>query len=140
MSRYTAEGATRTLQTNPDMPDGLRRYFEAVRDGTLSEYYRGEFSRLQNDYSDELPDVDVRNLIDDPERLTKYKCQGNYVVSLCLSLKGALADDVITDQGTQKVITNFLSSDLNFQVGDPVNSQRISQINTVLGSVLRKLG
>jgi len=139
MTRYSIESVTRALQENPDMPDGARRYFEAVRNGTLPQYYREELQRKKGDYSDETPPVDVRSIISDTERLTKYKCQGNYVVGLCSTLRGAVEDGVVYG-GIQSDVQQFLESDLNFQVGDPANRQRIGRINKILDKVLAKLG
>lgn len=140
MARYSVETVTRALRVNPNMPDGIREYFEAVKNRTLPQYYRKEIQREKDDYSNEIPPVDVRTMIPDTERLTKYKCQGNYVLGLCLTLRGVINDEVITDRGVQIDIEQFLSSDLNFQVGDPDNQQRIDRINSILNRVLENLG
>lgn len=139
MPRYSKEEATQALDRNPHLGGGIRTYFEAIRDGELPQYYRDEFNRLRHDYSDETPGVDVRTIIKDRERLTRYKCQGNYVLSLNLTLSGAVQDGVITQKGTVKEIDKFRGSDLNFQVGDRKNPDRIRRINKILDRVLGDL-
>lgn len=140
MPRHPIESVRRVLDENPNMPDSVKRYFQAVRDGKLPSYYRGELERLKNNYSDETPPVDVRKLISDPKKLTKYKCQGNYIVGLCHTLEGVVEDKVITDRKTLRAIGRLLGSNLNFQVGDPTNERKITKINRVISKVLRKLG
>lgn len=136
---YSKEQAQRALQNNPEMDGSMQRYFTAIIEGTLPEYYADLFTHKKTDYSDELPSVDVRTLINDTERLTRYKCQGNYVVGLSLSLRQAVADGVIKDQRLQREIEGFVKSDLNFQIGDPQNQARIGKINRVLDHALSHL-
>lgn len=47
---------------------------------------------------------------------------------------------MITDRSVLIDIEQFLKSDLNFQVGDPDNQQRIDRINSILNRVLENLG
>jgi hypothetical protein len=133
---YSKEQAERVLQENPEIDGSMRTYFQAIVEGTLPEYYLDLFTHKKTDYSDELPSVDVRTLIDDPQRLTKYKCQGNYVVGLSLSLQQAMSDGVISDGGLKRKIEGFIKSDLDFQVGDPNNNSRINHINEILNKTL----
>ncbi len=133
---YSKEQAERVLQENPEIDGSMRSYFQAIVEGTLPEYYLDLFTHKKTDYSDESPSVDVRTLIDDPHRLTKYKCQGNYVVGLSLSLQQAVSDGIITDGGLKRKIEDFRNSDLDFQVGDPNNSSRINRINGILDKTL----
>jgi len=139
MAKYSREAVIRALEENPNMSGTIKRYFEAIRDNTLPEFYREELQNKRDNYLDETPPVDVRTIITDTDNLTRYKCQGTYVVGLCLTLKGALADGVVTNGRTQKEVLQFLSSDLNFQVGDPLNQSRISSINRVLNTMLGQL-
>ena len=60
-------------------------------------------------------------------------------MGLGLSLHGVLADDVITDPHLRKEIEEFIESDLDFQIGDPKNQERIDNINRILNLVLRSL-
>ncbi len=136
---YSKEQAERALQGNPNLDGSLQRYFTAIIEGTLPQYYSDTLSHKRTDYSDELPSVDVRTLIDDPKRLTEYKCQGNYVLGLTLSLRQAVADGVISDQKLKQEIEAFVGSDLNFQVGDSQNHTRIRRINQVLDHALAHL-
>lgn len=140
MARYSKEIAIQVLEKNLDIPEGLKEYFGAIRDDTLPQYYLKELLIKRNDYSDETPPVDVRSLIPDSERLTRFKCQGNYVLGLCLTLKTAMEDGVVSDSGTKREIDQFLASDLNFKVGDPANQQRIGRINKVLNRLIGELG
>lgn len=141
MARYTREQAEAALRAYPDLDPQYKAYIEAVRDGTLQSYYCEEFRRRRFDVSDELPNVDVRNLIDENSgRMTQYKCQGNYVLGLTTILQAAVADGVITDPPLVKGIQRFVKSDLKFQIGDPGNPARIQRINRILDATLQSLG
>ncbi len=139
MPRYTPEVAVRVLKDNPNIPSENKKYFEAVRDGTLFQYYRNEIQRYRDAYSDEIPQFLARRLISGEESLTKYKCQMTYVIGLCLSLRGAVEDGIIVSHDIQECISLFLESDLNFQVGDPQNEERITRINQILDIVITEL-
>ena len=105
----------------------------------MPQYYRKEIQIRKDDYSNETPSVDVRTLISATEKFHMYKCQTNYVLGLCLTLRGIIMDEVITDRGVRIDIEQFLGSVLNFQVGDPDNQQRVGRINRILDRVLGKL-
>ena len=135
---YSIEQAQKALG-NPNVEGRLRQYFIAIIEGRLPEYYFDLFLRKKTDYSDDLPDVDVRTLIDDPQRLTQYKCQGNYILGLTLNLRQAITDGVIRDEALTHDITGFVGSDLKFQIGDPSNTDRISRINNVLDRTIAYL-
>ena len=136
MARYSIEQARRALEATPSNMEGLRAYWIAIAEGKLPEYYLERLVHKKTDYSDELPATDVRALIDSqipiPTRLTQYKCQGNFVVSLSLDLQGAVEDGVITDDTLKQEVSDFVRSDLEFKVGDLNNPNRISRINTIL--------
>lgn len=119
-----------------------RGYFEAIRDDRLPRYYEATFLRMRYAYRDDLPPVDVRNLIDfgSGESFCKYKCQGNYVAGLCIWLNQMLENEVVVDGELVHRIRVFLTGDLNFQVGDSNNGERIERINGILDEVLAYLG
>lgn len=143
MPRYSPEQATQMLGRVPEQMPDMRAYLTALSEGTLPQYYLGVFSHKRTAYMDDLPLVDVRELIQAqqpvPDSLTQYKCQTNYVLGLCLKLKSALDDEVITDEVLTADIGNFLLSDLNFNVGDPRNTERIASINTILDRTIAHL-
>lgn len=70
---------------------------------------------------------------------TSFKCQGNYLTGLGVSLKAAIKDGVITDKRVVSAINSLLASDLNFSVGDPKNKERIRRINDTLNQVITAL-
>lgn len=141
MSAPTKEQAVRVLEENPSLDGSIKVYFEAVRDGALPGYYYEEFRRRRFEYSDELPDEDVRLRITDPyARQIQYKCQGNYLLGLTTTLQGAVRDGVIIDRGLQRKIEEFVKSDLNFKLGDPKNAERIQRVNDILDKTLSRLG
>ena len=139
MPRYTPEVAVRVLKDNPDIPYENKAYFEAVRDGTLFQYYRDQIQRYRDEYSDEIPQALASRLVNGEETLTQYKCQMTYVIGLCLTLRGAIEDGTIVNRDIQECVFRFLESDISFQVGDPQNEGRITRINQILDIVLTEL-
>jgi hypothetical protein len=133
------EEAERVLQDNPTIDGYSRRYFTAIIEGKLPQFYLDEFFHRRYGYIDDLPIVDVRTLIQSLDDLVQYKCQTNYVVGLALNLRGAIEDGVIDNPELQQDIDEFLISDLNFQVGDPNNTRRINSINVVLDKTIAHL-
>ena len=108
--------------------------------GTLPEYYHNRLLHIKNDYSDDLPGVDVRTLptVTD-ERTHAYKCQVNSMMLICSTLRAVVADEVVTDRKTKKEIEQFLKSDLHFTVGDPKNAVRMKRVNQMLDKAIAKL-
>lgn len=143
--RYTVETAKEVLKRYPDDP-----YFTAIVEGTLSSYYLAILTSFRDDYLDDLPDVDVRMIIDEDnlERMDRgepmsssirYKCQTNYVLGVVTHLRGLIYQEVIQDPEIRGAIEEFNASDLNFVVGDPDNPERIARINWILGLVISHL-
>ena len=94
------------------------------------------------EYSDELPDIDVRIIIDaDPIKRGGhfYKCQTNFIVGLTGDLQELLDQEVISEDQLITQIQVFLQSDLRFSVGDSKNIERIRKINSLLDRVLEYL-
>ncbi len=140
MARYSVEDCKRVLREG-NVDPANRIYFEAIVNGTLPEYYRGELRRLRFDYSDDCPSVDVRDRpTTQGERQIVYKCQGNYMVGLGLTLQAAIADGILDQPKVTREVEKLLGSNLQFQVGDRKNQERIKRINTVLDHGLDYLG
>lgn len=137
MAIYSKEQACLALQRYPTMDANQRRYCQAIIDGTLSEYYLADFLRKRDDFSDDLPEVDVRTLpATQGNRKIVFKCQGNYLAGLGLSLRCAIDDGVITDTSIISLINSLLGDDLIFTIGDSQNEHKIKKINDILNRVI----
>jgi hypothetical protein len=140
MARYTPEAARDVLARNTWLEGRMRGYWQAIIDGTLPQHYLSEFLSKKNDYSDELPAVDVRTLPETRgERPTVYKCQANYLTGLGVGLISAVKDGVIVDENVIAAIELYRSSDLAFAVGDPNNQERLDIVNATLDLVIDHL-
>src|SRR3990167_3571220 len=87
--KYTVEQVQDAIRRDPDITGKARDSLDAIIEGRLPEHFLQLFRRKRDDYSDELPDVDVRDIIDAgiiqndfKGRIHTYKCQGNYVRGL----------------------------------------------------------
>jgi hypothetical protein len=67
--------------------------------GELPQFYMAVLEHLYKDYSDELPQEDVRNLIDvknnDSSGMTRYKCQGHFSIWLSGTLEQAYEEGIL---------------------------------------------
>src|ERR1700729_148822 len=83
------------------IPKQHRPYFEAREKGELAKYYLDRFIVFRDNYRDDLPQEDVRKLVTLDEKGMfvgdNYKCRGNYIFGLSMTLQGAVADGAITD-------------------------------------------
>jgi hypothetical protein len=124
-----------------NVPEGFRPYFEAKENGTLKEFYLKEFIHRRDDYSDELPDVDVRTLtkLDEKGHFTgdNYKCRGNYISALSLKLRTAVEDGIVTDPEVINKIEQFKG--FGYVEGKRTTKEEIDFINQILADVIEHL-
>ena len=116
--------------------------------GNLEDYYLRLFGQLDSEYSDDLPDVDVRTLIgiteegkwDTPSGSgTAYKCQGNYIVMFASWLKAAVKDSIIENTELIKQIASFQAHKFNFEKGEFTSQEEIKLIKSILNEIIRDL-
>jgi len=126
----------------------FEEYEIARKSGNLKDYYLRLFKYLDSEYSDNLPDVDVRTLIeitqegkwDTPSGSgTAYKCQGNYISMLAGWLKIAVKDSVIEDFQLIEQLDSFYSHEFNFEQGKFTSQEEIDMMNNVLNLVIDNL-
>jgi len=127
-----------------EKPDRITLYIEAREEGTLPQFYLELFHDLKHNYTDELPEEDVRNHIeiDQETGLWKglnYKCRGNYIVGLSSWLQGAIEDSVITENLIQGEINSFRKHSFNFERGEFTSQKEINMMNKVLDIVIENL-
>jgi hypothetical protein len=129
-------------------PSGTLEYIEAIENGTLPNYYLVRFLIFKNNYRDDLPKEDVRNLIDIDENGkwktptgsgVAFKCQGNYILGLRVSLVTAVDDLVITDPSLIEEIDTFTSHKFNYYDEEFTSQEEIDMINKVLDLVIEDL-
>jgi hypothetical protein len=111
------------LPSWPHMSDSARRYVRAVMEKdkkALQGIYINAFKNLRDNWSDELPEEDVRNLatLDEQGRFVgdKYKCRGNFLFALKSEIVGAKRDELLTDmdQDTQDVLDRLSAHKFDF--------------------------
>jgi len=151
MPRITPEQAREALANPPSDPkfrEATDLYLTAIAEGRLPQYYLDKFIDKRNNYSDELPNEDVRLRIQHQQamwlrtrqgpkpRIRQYKCEGGFIRILVGDLRGTIRNGVITDPILIEEINTFGNSDLNFQVGDPKNVERLACVNGVLDRVI----
>lgn len=127
----------------------LLSYLEAIEKGSLTDYYLTLFLSYRDDYSGDLPQKDVRKLIEINEngefntrtgRGTAFKCQGNYIVGLALALQKAIDDSVIINPSTLESVEGFLDHDFNYIDGRFTSPEEIDLINHTLDQVIEDIG
>jgi hypothetical protein len=126
------------------VPDFLRKYYQAIESGTLREYYLEKFLHFKDDFLDDLPDEDVRNLVTLDEKGhfvgDNYKCRGNYIFALSGTLQAAESDGVVSHPELIDSIGQFRSHDFKFHHGEFTTPQEIDMINQILAEVIDSLG
>ncbi len=126
-----------------NLPEFIRPFFKAKRDGTLAEYYLDRLNYKKNNYLDDLPEEDIRNLVTlDEQGLfvgDNYKCSGNYIVGLSLSLQGAIDEGVITESRLIEKIAQFRNHDFKFHHGEFTIKQEIDMVNKILAETISYL-
>ena len=144
MTAFTKEQALQALTSFPENPS--RSLFEAIIHDTLPQYFYKEMFSLRYDYSDELPNTDVRFLIDLSAQLSNghyqtlcYKCQTNYLRAFVRTLTNVLEYQLINDPEITAAVTTFIEDPNNlqgFEIGHPANANRIVSMNQVLDQVI----
>jgi len=125
-----------------DIPDILKSYYKAKDDGTLVQYYLDKFRNKRDNYLDDLPSFDVRTLgLDEKGNFisSKYKCGGNYIVGLALTLESAIEDNIITNSELIETIQKFRHHNFNYYTGKFTSKQEIDMINNVLKNSIQNL-
>ncbi|EKD92601.1 MAG: hypothetical protein ACD_28C00390G0002 [uncultured bacterium] len=143
MARFPKERVEEILRENSYLEAPTRRYFEAIVQGNLVDYYLEEFRWRHEDRLNDLPEEDVREKIDMVGANVGsilYKCQTHHVVGLTTMLQRAIADEIIAGPIRQEV-EEFLARDeaLMFQVGAPENSAKLAEMNRVVEGVIHDL-
>lgn len=135
---FSIEQAEVILNDNKDLPLDFRSYLIAIVESKLPQYFLAKLIHYRDGYFDDLPTVDVRQLIqtEDKSKFIQYKCQRNYTTRLASILRGCLIDGVIENPSVQQAVEDFLDSDLDFEVGDSENPQRIDRINSILNMTI----
>lgn len=111
---------------------------------TSREDYLKKFLDMRDNYSNELPDVDVRALdaFDKDGRPTfrcNYKCLGNYIIGLCLRLEAVVDKKLVTDRALIEKINQFRNHDFRFSHGEFTTQEEIDMINSILNDVIEYL-
>ena len=105
----------------------------------LPQYFYQELYWRRHERLDDLPDFDVRILpLDDPS-FNKYKCQGNYIFGLGITLRGAVEEGVIKDPEMIRHIENFIYHDFAFHAGYRTTREEIDMINAILDEALENI-
>ena len=98
---------------------------------------------LRDDYSDDLPDTDVRLLVSLTEDGRydggNYKCRGNFITNMGAVLSDAIICGVITDSELIERIHLFLNWDFSYLHGKFTTLQEIDMINQILADVIQCL-
>ncbi|MBI4980747.1 hypothetical protein HZC30_04300 [Candidatus Woesearchaeota archaeon] len=132
-----AEGTKLDLES---IPEFIRPYIQAKREGTLRRYYLDRFRHQRDDYLDDLPEADVRvqATLDEQGHFVgeRYKCKGNYIVGLSACLQGAVREGVITDSGLVDKIERFRNHDFRFHHDEFTSPEEIGMINQILAEVI----
>ncbi len=124
-------------------PEIIVRYFKAKEDGILASYYLDKFRFKRDNYLDELPSEDVRNLATLDERGCfvgdNYKCRGNYIVGLGAVTGAAINDSVISDLCLIETLKQFRLHDFGYHHGEFTTIEEIEMINQILNGVIQYL-
>jgi hypothetical protein len=134
MARPTIEKARELHERYPN-----DEYFTALAEGTLPAFYLRKFVFFRDNYSDELPLEDVSMKTEAINGRTKvvYKCQGNFTGAVMNWLRYGLKNEDITNPTLIEKIKAFVDSDdLEFQIGDPRNVERLARVNGLIGNVI----
>ena len=99
------------------IPEWVKKEMEARDKGALPQFYLEKLRILKKDFSNELPEEDVRNLaeVDDSGFVDKFKCKGNYIVGLSTTLQGAIREGIITSPEIKEKIEEFRTYKFHFQ-------------------------
>lgn len=105
------------------------------------EDYLKIFLDRRDNYSNELPDVNVRTsdrFDKDSKSIisSKYKCRGNYIVGLCLRLDAVVEKKLVTDIELIEKIKQFRKHDFRFSHDEFTTQEEIDMINDILNDVI----
>jgi len=156
MEKHTPEQAINVLKRYSGREDFIPTapFWEAIRDGILPQWYLDRFRLFRDDYSDDLPGIDLDK--NDPDyrylRLkatydhptgNKLKCRKNVIRSIYGHFQGAINQEVIVDEGVIEVIESFGSRDWECDKGDKgehwTTPEEIDLINDTLDVVISHL-
>ncbi len=128
------------LEENPDHPLPWRRKMQAIVDGALPNFYIESLTFKRDSYSNDLPSVNVHEIPrKEGERATRYKCQGNFIIGLTDTFHCMIEEEIVTDPQIIENIQAFLKSDLEFQIADPENVNRLARVNDVIDNLITYL-
>ena len=130
------------MEKREGLPPEIQSLIEARLEGgeKMRSYYREDFVRKKNDYSDELPEQDVRNLIGANDRFTQYKCQRNFILGLNLALRGCLEHNGFRKPETEEAVNNFLHHQWSTeQEGGRTTPEEIRIMNSILDVAIEDL-
>ncbi len=135
------ERAREALEEHPGASGWYRKYFESVVNGTMHEYYLSRLLNYRTNYSDDLPEVDVRELAgisSDGSSFTNdnYKCRGNVIMGIGLDLSGAVKRGVLEGEHILKAVEEFKKHDFRFNHGEFTTRDEINLINRTLDSAI----
>ena len=104
----------------------------------LREFYRELFKTLRDEYSDELPEQDVRDLHWNPADplFNKFKCQGNYFAGLKSDIFGLLSDRLIFDKELKARLICFSKYE---RQNDFTSKEEINLVNIILTDIISYL-
>jgi len=114
----------------------------------LEDYYFRLFNYINNAFSDDLPDVDVRTLIGITETgewdtITgsgiAYKCQGNYIIMFGSWIRSIVEDSLIQDSELIEEINYFFSHNFSFTKGEFTSKEEINLIKSILNGIITNL-
>ena len=127
------------------IPPEIKEHMDAHHEGgaRLRDYYLGIFRGLRDDWSNELPWEDVRNLTTLDEKGLfkgdKYKCRGNYIFALTSRLRSVVESGVMQDPDIMGAIDHLCKHDFNFQHEKRTSWDEIFLMNNALQLVIQYL-
>ncbi|MBI3623305.1 hypothetical protein HY212_04490 [Candidatus Pacearchaeota archaeon] len=139
--RISPERAAEILLEKPNLDEALKSYFIAARDGKLPQYYLKRFKHKRDNFLNDLPAVDVRNLAtlsDDGKTFIgdNYKCRGNYIFGLSATFSSAINDGIIADPCITQEVEIFRQHDFRYLHNEFTTREEIDLINNILDLVI----
>jgi hypothetical protein len=126
-----------------DCPECLKSYYHAKKDGILLQYYLNKLISKRDDYLDDLPEEDVRNLATLDEKgcfkVDNYKCRGNYIVGLSLTLQEMIENNAINESELIEKIMQFRHYDFSYYHDKFTTKEEINMINQILTDTIEYL-
>ena len=141
MAQYSKETALDALTRVQESMIWNKKYFIAIIEDNLLEYYFERFVFKKENYSDELPKLRIGSAGTPQAYKTRcsHKCQANYIVGLRTTLGDLIRDDMIDDPNLMKKIKKYRSHRFKCVDGDFTTQEEIDLMNNILDDVISYL-